>query len=73
MNDPESTPRDPLSDIHESVPKGDPMTPVEEPMDEPMRERVRVVCAWCGKHQSGPREAGVISHGMCEQCYVSWA
>ena len=27
-----------------------------------------VICAWCGKHLSGPVGSVEISHGICEPC-----
>ena len=29
---------------------------------------LKVVCAWCGKHQKGSETADEVSHGICEEC-----
>jgi hypothetical protein len=29
---------------------------------------IKVVCAWCKCHLSGPVDAPKISHGMCKAC-----
>lgn len=31
-------------------------------------EEIKVTCAWCGQHMSGPEECNVVSHGICEKC-----
>ncbi|MCW8137282.1 MAG: hypothetical protein KIT58_00045 [Planctomycetota bacterium] len=35
---------------------------------------LKVVCAWCGAHLRGPREAPPdrVSHGICEGCAKAW-
>lgn len=33
-------------------------------------ERLKRVCAWCGKHLGGPKDAPPdrVSHGICKDC-----
>jgi hypothetical protein len=33
---------------------------------------MRGVCAWCGKdlHPSGPGDFSIITHGICEECFL---
>lgn len=33
-----------------------------------MAENIKVVCAWCGKHMRGDKDAAQISHGICAEC-----
>jgi Zn-finger nucleic acid-binding protein len=33
---------------------------------------IKIICAWCGKHLSGPEEASTISHGLCPDCARVW-
>ena len=37
----------------------------------PEPERLRVICAWCGAHLRGYRDAPAISHGVCPRCRES--
>jgi len=30
--------------------------------------KVKVVCAWCGRHMRGPKNAELVSHGLCKKC-----
>ena len=29
---------------------------------------LKVVCAWCGKHQKGSEAAAEVSHTICDEC-----
>ena len=31
-------------------------------------DTLRVICAWCGAHLRGDRDAPGISHGICPRC-----
>lgn len=31
-------------------------------------EEVKVVCAWCRKHISGPKQTKLVTHGICDEC-----
>lgn len=33
---------------------------------------IRRVCAWCNLHLGGPRDAKLVSHGICEPCAAKW-
>lgn len=33
---------------------------------------IKVVCAWCGKHMNGDKNAEEVSHGMCDKCYKEY-
>ena len=40
----------------------------DEQTDRMMREKPRVVCAWC-QTEMRPGHPDVVSHGMCPKCF----